>query len=256
MSTSNWSRDELILAFNLYCKIPVGRIHTRNPQIIALAKILKRTPSAVSLKLSNFASLDPALKARHVGGMTHGSKLDAEVWNEFTGDWDRLAFESERLLARMTDRSLQDVANIDYADLPKEGKERRAVVKLRVNQSFFRQTVLAAYDGRCCITGLHLPELLIASHIVPWASDNTNRVNPRNGLCLNALHDRAFDAGLITVTPDFNIEVSRSVRSSTRDLAVATFLLRFDGHKIRLPDKFAPDPAFLAYHYHNVFRPE
>lgn len=104
MPTNKWTRDELILAFNLYCKIPFGTIHIRNPQIIALAKVLGRTPSAVSWKLANFASLDPSLKKRNIAGASHGSKLDAEIWNEFVSDWERLAFESEKLLARKRGR--------------------------------------------------------------------------------------------------------------------------------------------------------
>ena len=55
-----WTRDELLVAFNLYCKTPFGRLHQRNPEIIRLASALGRTPSALAMKLVNFASLDPA----------------------------------------------------------------------------------------------------------------------------------------------------------------------------------------------------
>jgi putative restriction endonuclease len=68
---------------------------------------------------------------------------------------------------------------------------------VRVNQQFFRAVVLAAYDGKGCVTGLAVPELLVASHIVSWAEDPKQRMNPRNGLCLNALHDRASDRRLM-----------------------------------------------------------
>src|SRR5208282_4823902 len=97
MARDLWSREQLIVAFNLYCQIPFGKIHNRNPEIIALAKALGRTPSALSYKLANFASLDPALKQRNIAGATHGGKLEKQVWNEFNGDWERLAFESETL---------------------------------------------------------------------------------------------------------------------------------------------------------------
>lgn len=254
MPSNKWTREELILAFNLYCKIPFGTIHIRNPQIIALAKILGRTPSAVSWKLANLASLDPTLKKRNIAGASHGAKLDAEVWEEFNNNWDLLSFESERLLAEKTGKQVEEVTDIEVFDLPKAGKERETIVKVRVNQSFFRRAVLAAYDFKCCITGLGVPELLNASHIVPWSKDEVNRVNPRNGLCLNAIHDRAFDRGLITITPDFKIKISKSINRNKADAALQDFLFRYDGAEIKMPTRFMPDAKFLKYHNKSVFK--
>lgn len=254
MPTSKWTREELILAFNLYCKIPFGKIHIHNPEIIALAKILGRTPSAVSWKLANFASLDPSLKKRNIAGATHGSKADAEIWNEFNGNWERLAYESEILLAQRAGQTVEEISEVEAFDLPKEGKERDAIVKVRVNQSFFRKAVLAAYDFRCCITGLEIPELLNASHIVPWSKDEENRVNPRNGLCLNAILDRSFDRGLLTITPEFIVKVSSSVKRETASSATQDFLLRYDGFEVRKPTRFTPNLEFLEYHNRNIFR--
>src|SRR5688572_7553629 len=116
MPSNNWTREELILAFNLYCKIPFGTIHIRNPQIIALAKILGRTPSAVSWKLANLASLDPTLKKRNIAGASHSAKLDAEVWAEFNNNWDKLSFESEKLLAERLGKPVEKVAEIETFD--------------------------------------------------------------------------------------------------------------------------------------------
>ena len=154
MPSNKWAREELILAFNLYCKIPFGTIGLSNPKVIALAKILGRTPSAVSWKLANLARLDPYLQGRKVAGASHGSKLDIEVWNEFDNDWERLSFESEKLLAEKFGQNIEKTADIETLDLPKSGKEREAIIKVRVNQNFFRQTVLAAYEFKCCITNL------------------------------------------------------------------------------------------------------
>jgi putative restriction endonuclease len=254
MPSNKWTREELTLAFNLYCKIPFGTIHIRNPQIISLAKILGRTPSAVSWKLANLASLDPTLKNRNIAGASHGSKIDAEIWNEFVGDWDRLAFESEKLLAQKTGKQIEDISDFESLDLPKSGKEREAIVKVRVNQSFFRRAVLAAYDFKCCITGLEIPELLNASHIIPWSKDKANQVNPRNGLCLNAIHDRAFDRGLITITPDLTIKVSKAVKIKKASYAVQEFLLKYDGLEINKPTRFLPHIEFLKFHNKNVFK--
>ena len=254
MPSKNWSREELILAFNLYCKIPFGKIDHRNSEIISLAKILGRTPSAVSWKLANLARLDPSLQKRNIVGASHGSKLDAEIWEEFNHNWEKLGFESEKLLAEKTGKQVEATTGIETFDLPITGKERESIVKVRVNQWFFRKAVLAAYDFKCCITGLGIPELLNASHIVPWSKDESNRVNPRNGLCLNAIHDRAFDRGLLTVTPEFKIKISKSIKRNDVDGAVQDFLLRYEDSVIKLPTRFLPDINFLKYHNKSVYR--
>lgn len=254
MPSTKWTREELIIAFNLYCKLPFGRMHHGNPEIIGLAKILGRTPSAITFKLVNFASLDPSLKKRNIAGASHISKLDKEIWNEFSNDWEKLGYESERLLAEKTGKRIEDVAEIEIFDLPKQGKEREAIVKIRVNQSFFRRAVLAAYGLKCCITGLAIPELLNASHIVPWSKDKDNRLNPRNGLCLNALHDRAFDKGLITVTTDFVVKISPRIKKISNDKVVSDLLMKYDGVSIQEPKRFFPDVKFLEYHNDVVFK--
>jgi len=201
----------------------------------------------VSWKLANFARLDPALKARNISGATHGAKAEAEIWREFNGNWDKLAFESERLAAALTGRAL-------VTETLPEGKNREALVRVRVNQGFFRAAVLAAYDFKCCLTGLAIPDLLTASHIVPWSRDAENRTNPRNGLCLNALHDRAFDCGLITVTPELGVKVSPLVGATSGDKFSHAVLSKYNGARIRPPGRFRPDPSFLKFHNEQVFR--
>ncbi len=250
MPRRDWSRDELIVAFNLYCKIPFGRIHIRNPLVIELAKAVGRTPSAVSWKLANFARLDPALQKRNIAGATHGARAEVEIWNEFSNDWDRLAFESERLLEQLTGRTSELV---EVAQEFPEGRSREALIRARVNQGFFRAAVLASYGARCCITGLSIAQLLTASHIVPWSVDIKNRTNPRNGLCLNALHDRAFDCGLLTVTPDLKVKLSLRVKRNPTERAAREFLGRYEGVSISLPRRFAPNTDFLHYHNEKVF---
>ena len=255
MPRRDWTRDELIVAFNLYCRIPFGRIHIRNPEIKALANALGRTPSSVSWKLANFARLDPGLRKRQIRGATHGAKAEEEIWNEFSGNWDSLAYESQQLLAKFMHVAPAEL--LAKEEFP-EGKTRDAIVKARVNQSFFRLAVLAAYDCRCCITGLAVPELLTASHIVPWSIDTKNRTNPRNGLCLNAIHDRAFDSGLVTVTPDYRIVVSVALKRSlkAKDSLSKTLLLDYEGLSIKLPERFVPDQEFLRYHNERRFKRE
>lgn len=250
----SWTRDELIVAMNLYCKLPFGQLHHRNPVIIALAEKLGRTPSSVAMKLCNLASLDPVQQARGISGLSGASAADREVWAEFHKDWDRLAFESEQRRAALDGKPVEVEAQVPEEDLPREGLERERVVRQRVNQSFFRAAVLAAYGNRCCVTGLAVPDLLIASHIVPWAKDKANRVNPRNGLCLNALHDTAFDRGFITVSPKMKVEISPSLKVAPIESATKRLILDYDSVEIRLPERFLPDAELLAWHRKNIFR--
>ena len=251
MIRNYWSRNELIVAFNLYCKIPFSKITSTNKLVIDLAAIIGRTPSAVALKLSNFARLDPMLKERNIAGMRHGSKADVEIWNEFTGNWDELSFESEQILAIYKNESIEKSTGIKIDDLPREGKEREAIIRTRVNQSFFRQTILSSYDNRCCITRLSIPELLIASHIIPWAVDKKNRMNPSNGLCLNCLHDKAFDKGLITITTDYRLKLSKKLAKT--DPATAILFNQFENQRILLPNRFLPSLQFIEFHNKNIY---
>jgi len=73
-------------------------------------------------------------------------------------------------------------------------------------------------------------------------------LNPQNGLCLSALHDRAYDQGLITVMPDFKVRVSPMIKARKDDTFITDSLLRFDQQLIHCPDRFAPSPIFLEWH--------
>jgi putative restriction endonuclease len=252
MRNSNWTREELIVAFNLYCTLTFTRINASNKAVKELAEIIGRSNNAVAMKLANFARLDPALQSRDVKGMSHGGHGEELVWNEFNSDWEKLGFESEVILAKYKGVSVDSF--VDLTDIPeiKEGKERESIVKTRVNQFFFRKTVLASYNQTCCITGIKSPELLIASHIIPWAVSEKERMNPQNGLCLNALHDKAFDKGLITVTPDYRIKISEVLKSRLKS-DQDTFFLPFENKEITKPGRFKPNQEFLEYHSAQIF---
>ena len=235
-----WTRDELILAINLYCKTSFGRIHMRNPEIIELSNNLGRTPGSVSYKLANFASIDPTIDRR---GAVNVSKLDRKVWNEFFEDWETMILESEIRMAQLKESESKVEESDDY--IMKNGETRSSVVKVRINQNFFRKMILTSYNNLCCITGIDNIELLIASHIIPWARDEKNRLNPMNGLCLNALHDRAFDKGLISIDESYNVIVSKNVKHK--------LILQYNRKPITLPDRFVPDQNFLSFHRKNIF---
>lgn len=244
-SVKKWTRDELILAINLYLQIPFGQIHSRNPKIIALANLLGRTPGSVGYKLANLASIDPSISQK---GASHCSKLDKEVWYEFCKDWESIIYEADQILLRINQKQ-EDSRIKEFVEEIPEGKTINATVKKRVNQNFFRKMILASYNSRCCITGLSMERLLIASHIVPWSQDSKNQLNPQNGLCLNALHDKAFDCGLITLDESYKVVLSKRMAS---DHSVK-FILETEGKVITLPHRFKPEQHFLDYHRNNIF---
>ncbi len=250
-----WTRDELILAVNLYCKLPFGKMHKATPEIIRFAELIGRTPSSIALKLGNFASFDPTLKERGIKGASNASKLDKQIWDEFYNNWDAALIESENLLAQTKHTTIEKLNKIEVHDLPREGKEKERLVKVRVNQSIFRTMILATYNNKCCVTGIDNADLLIASHIVPWSKDEKNRLNPMNGLCLNALHDRAFDKGLITISADdYTIKISSKLKKKNIVESIDQNFIKFNGESILLPDKFLPSKEFLKIH-NESFKP-
>lgn len=248
-----WTREQTIVALNLYCKIPFNRVSSSHPDIVRIAKIIGRSPNSVKMKIGNFGSFDPELKRRGIVGLGNTSKMDELVWEEFNSNWDNLAYESELLISKFTNQPIEAISEINLEDIP-QGKEREAVIKQRVNQSFFRSTILSSYNMKCCITGLSVPDLLVASHIVPWAKDEKNRLNPHNGLCLNAIHDKAFDKGFITITTDYKIKVSQQLENLKKENAVYDLFLKYHNQAILLPDKFLPSKDFLDYHYQNIYK--
>lgn len=249
----NWTREEIIVALNVYCKIPFKDSRATHPLVKAYANLIGRTPAALNMKIGNLGRFDPVLRARGIVGLSQGSKLDEEVWNEFTDNPESLAYESERIIAHYKSQPLEAATHIDATTLPL-GRERETVVRQRVNQQFFRAAVLCAYRHRCCITGITQPSLIEACHILPWSEDVRNRTNPKNGLAMNPLFHKAFDDLLLTVTPDYTVIVSDKLTASTQDEKFRSYLLAIQGMTIHLPEKFYPDPALLDQHHQRYLR--
>ncbi len=248
-----WTRQQLLVAFALYCRMPFGKISSRHPDIIRVATAIGRTPAALSMKMGNIASLDPAITSTGRKGLRAASANDRAMWEEMNSDWERFAVECEQAL--MAIDAIPEPADDgipDYDDLP-VGEDRIVQATTRMGQRFFRAAVLSAYNEQCCITGLAIPRLLIASHIVPWRHDIANRTNPQNGLLLSALHDRAFDAGLLTINDDMTVRVSHEHTASVGAF-FSTAIGFYDGRPISLPEKFAPHQDFLAYHREHIFQ--
>jgi len=254
---SRWSRTELLIAFYLYCQTSFGKMHKGNPEIIRIAKLIGRTPSSVAMKLVNFASLDPAITSTGRTGLGNASKGDQAIWSEFHADWEQLALESKAVLdglSRDAGLSSDDSGNLASDVIAGyEGVTKSVMTEVRVKQSFFRKAVLTGYQNRCCISGVQERKLLIASHIIPWSEDKRNRLNPRNGLCLSALHDRAFDQGLITITPDFRIQVSKKLKLQRDNPMLNSAIVEAQGKLIVLPEKFLPSEEFLSWHNKHRF---
>lgn len=236
MAVDRWTEDQLIQAMVLYCKTSFGRIHSRNPEVIALAARLGRTPSALALKMANFAALDPTLDRR---GMANASALDREVWGRFYSNMAEYVDEVETPVLPAPQQVFE------YPGFREDavGYNVNAVRTERRGQSFFRKMILASYDGRCALSGVENPALLVASHIEAWADNPDLRLKPTNGICLNPLLDRAFEKGLIGFDAEHRVLYSKNLEPVTRQRIESN-----SSDQLRLPRRFLPDPDLLREH--------
>ena len=249
-----WTKEELILAFNLYLKLPFGKMHKHTPEIIELANLLGRTPSSIGMRLGNFASIDPFHQQRGDGGLKGGMNQVKPIWDEFFHNQEELVFLSEKILAEKENTSIEykyEDLLFDLKDLKGETVLRE--VKARVNQSVFRQMVLSNYSTKCAITGIDLPELLLASHIMPWSKNEEHRLNPENGICLSALYDKAYDKGIIGINKNYEIILSTTLKKKKETLFFKNYFASIENLKINQPIKYLPRKDFLEYHLDTIF---
>lgn len=236
-----WTRRDQVLVLELYARTPFGKMHRTNPDVIELATYLERSPSSVAMKLGNYASLDVNLDRK---GLDGASKADREIWDEFFADPEKFLQYAKSI--RSVDRDWEEPEDPEPTEF-REGEDVMRLVKVRKNQSAFRAMVLSSYEATCAITGISNPDLLVASHIVPWRVNNKLRLDPRNGICLNPLHDKAFDSGLISLDKDF------AVLCSPRLVLPNNLKPHFEGQVAKPPNKFRPLPEYLEYHRDEVF---
>lgn len=249
-----WSREELILVFNLYLKLPFGKMHTRTPEIIEMANLIGRTVNSIAIRLTNFAACDPYHKERGVKGMVGGIKQCQPIWDEFSQNQEELIFLSENILAEKENLTIEtkfDDLLFDLKDLKGQTKIRQ--VKTRVNQNVFRQIVVSNYSGKCAISGIDLPELLFASHIVPWSKNEEERLNPENGICLSALYDKAFDKGLIGFNENYQILLSEKLQKKKDAEYFGKYFSHLEKQSLTLPQRYFPKKEFIQYHLDEVF---
>lgn len=262
MSTTRkpWSREELLVLCNLYEKIDFGKFHSRNPVLIEVAQRMGRTPASISMKLGNLGSLDTRLHARGIKGLSGASALDRTVWQEFHEHRNELAPESQALLNIL----MAGAPDVEVTVLPESGLRVRQPptgasttkreVEARNGQDYFRDVVLNHYGRRCAVTGLSIEQLLVASHIVPWSKREDSRYDERNGIALNALHDKAFDRGLITFDTELRLVCAPSLCDHFADATVSQQFQAYEGKPLALPAEAAgPKPEYLEYHRNTVF---
>ena len=247
----HWTRAELLLAFRLYCRTPFGKLHRLNPEIIDLGKRLNRTPSAVGMKACNFASMDPAQQARNIAGLGNAGRADREMWEEFQNNPEAIAAEAEAAYVELTNAEAPPLP--DEFIMPEGPTETLRYMRTRRVQRFFAAAVMASYEHRCALSDIAVPELLNAGHIIPWSVSVPHRADPRNGIALNILYDRAFDRGLITLDESLRVVVSPRLKIADPPIFHRQALIDLEGRELRRPARFAPDPAALAYHRDNVF---
>lgn len=242
-----WSREDIIVAYALYCVTPLNQINPRNKAIQQVSEIIPHSVSSIVMRMKNFRYLDP----RVTSGLEHVAKADKLIYEEFKHDWGALSIEAENL----TGLALFDASPLQGAKPLSSLTDHSRVSRER---HFFKRAVLSTYDGRCYISGCTLPQMLTASHIKPYSKcrDESDRVNPENGICLNTFYDKAFDSGLLTITPSLKVHISPIVKTLADDDFTRFWLLNLEGMILPPPPRFPPRRAFLEYHNDEIFRRE
>ena len=246
-----WTEQELLIAMNVYCRLPFGKLDQRTPLIAQVAEKMGRTPSSLSMKLCNFASFDPALQARGVKGLPGASRADRAMWDAFHDNWNGMSDKSETAFDQLMEKGTRPSG--EQTSMPTGESETTATLKVRRHQQFFRNTVLASYEQRCALSLIAVPALLNASHIIPWSVAEGRRTDPTNGICLNALYDRAFDRGLITFDKDLRLLVSSLLKTAEIPEFQKINFSAIEGNPIHLPHRFTPDPSALEHHREHIF---
>ncbi|NQW17028.1 MAG: HNH endonuclease [Chloroflexi bacterium] len=242
-----WNRDELLVVLRMYFTLDFGQLHARHATVIQTAAHIGRGANSVAMKASNLASLDPAITSTGRKGLAGASAADRAIWAEYSNQWDDLAEDAASAWEAFG-------SDADLVSMPPAGaSESLITTKVRRHQGFFRATVLANYQYRCAITGLESPALLNASHIIPWSVDISRRTDPSNGLALNALHDRAFDRGLISIDGSSKVIVSSRLKSLVQNDFTESALLNWEGEKLITPFRHPPNREALEYHRDEIF---
>ena len=262
MSRNNWSEEELILTLSVYFQLPFGRLNRTTPEVIELASLLdNRTANSAAMRLCNFAACDPAI-AGTVGpagtirsGLVGGMSTCKPIWDKYSNDKEQLFLKAAQIRADRLHKSVEETLSENSQKSLKglHGETRKQMVNLRVNQDAFRNMILNNYENKCAITGIDIPELLVASHIIPWADREDTRLDPENGICLSPLYDKAFDRGYIGVKKDYTIVLSSNLSKKIHKTYFQKYFQPLDGLSIALPYDHKPNKDYLEYHLDMIF---
>ncbi|KHS74680.1 restriction endonuclease [Pectobacterium brasiliense] len=257
-ATNHWTRDQLLIAFTLYSQIPFSKFDKQNKTIIRYAELIHRTPSALAMKLSNFASLDPVIIDSGRKGLSGASNADRALWQEMDSNPELFEQQCQQAMVSLEARAAATTTapspfQANDSEIPDyHGGERLTQVKTRIGQQLFRKRVLSNYGERCCVTGLEEPALLVASHIQPWKTAAEYRLDPSNGLCLSNLHDKAFDMGLISFNDSLEMLLSPRIKKLKSAISDINFA-QYEGKQIHVPDTYPPNLSQMAFHREHIF---
>lgn len=262
MARNKWSEDELTLALSVYFQLPFGRLNQTTKEVIELAKLLdNRTPGSAAMRLCNFAACDPAIRGT-IGpngtkrtGLEGGMSTCLPIWEKYVNDRELLYQEAARIRAERLNKTVEQTLSPEVQKELNglEGMTRMQLVNTRINQDAFRHMILNNYENKCAITGIDIPELLVASHIIPWADKKETRLDPENGICLSPLYDKAFDRGFIGVTQDYRVIISSLLKKKVEKEYYQKYFQCIEGTQISLPYDHKPNKEFLEYHLDMIF---
>jgi putative restriction endonuclease len=178
------------------------------------------------------------------GFIASSGDLQDDYERVFRHDWvsEQIPFPPGTLLTSRPGRSARSSVNPQTHVVPD--------FEVRINgrgpyQNLFRKSLFNVYGGQCALCDTRHPAFLVASHIVPWAENSQERLNPRNGILLCRTHDAAFETGLLSVHPDLSVEFECKLDSLGRDLWAH---LRSTATRLRVTRlKRSPDTRFLEW---------
>lgn len=244
MTNKPWTEEEFVLALELYYRIPFGSINKTNPDIVKLAKFLGRTPSSVGMRLGNYAHLDPNLQAN---GLSGGGKKCAVYWEKYANNLPQLKIDAASSRIRI-------IENVELSQSVQRIKDVDRLVEDMYDFKF-QDIVLSNYNQKCAITGMAIPSLVTACHIIPSSVDEENNLKADNGLCLSILHAKAFVEGLISIDSEYRLHISPSLKKYAFEKGYATNFKRYDNHYLPFSNVVSkPNPEYLEWHMNTVFQ--
>lgn len=149
---------------------------------------------------------------------------------------------------KIVQKHLNNIASIiekEIEQVPVYGEEKKALTKIRINQSVFRELLLKRYSS-CCLCNVNDKNFLVASHIKPWAKSNSEeKLDVNNGLLLCPNHDRLFDKGYISFDNDGRILISNNLSHNN-----LIYMNIRENMKINITDEAK---KYMKYHRENIF---